>query len=253
MLWKAVGWKGTFDLPVKAKNKPSSSDFIDHFNKLLNPNEETSADLNIPTSGVYVPVLDEEIKPGEVDDVIQKFKSSKSAGIDGIPPGVLKWLTDEWILLLTFIMNTVFFGAYPSEWTKSKIFVIHKKGPVCDPGNYRGISVMNVLPKLYDSILNKRLSLWYKPCVEQAGAQAGRGCEEQLLTLRLYIDLARKKRYVLYVIFIDYIKAYDKVNRQKLLQMLADLGCGDTFLKAIGNSIKLSISWVQNLSNQQQE
>jgi hypothetical protein len=108
---------------------------------------------------------------------------------------------------------------------------------VSDPGNYRGISVVNAIPKLYDGILNTRLNIWYTPCMEQAGAQAGRGCEEQLLTLRLYIDIARKKKHTLYILFVDYVKAYDKVNRTKLLHMLNQHSCGSRFMRAIGASL----------------
>eukprot|EP00918_Siedleckia_nematoides_P036055 GHVU01078411.1.p1 GENE.GHVU01078411.1~~GHVU01078411.1.p1 ORF type:complete len:109 (+),score=4.88 GHVU01078411.1:973-1299(+) len=96
----------------------------------------------------------------------------------------------------------IHFG-YPLQWTLAKMFTIYKKGPKHIPGNYRGISVMVALSKLYDSVLNKRLTLWFKPDQEQAGACQGRGCAEQLLILRLLIDLAKKTRKKLYIAFID--------------------------------------------------
>lgn len=237
LLWDAIGWKGTFDVPNKSSS-PSDAVFSEHFSKLLNSSEQCMSDIDIPQTNVYIPILDDHIMPDEVVHQINRMKSRKSPGTDGIPPGILKCLSDAWILLLTFIMNIVFYGSYPAQWTIARIFVIFKKGLMSDPNNYRGISVMNMLPKLYDGILNCRLNKWYKPCVEQAGSQSSRSCEEQILTLRLYIDIARKKKYVLYILFVDYTKAYDKVNRSKLLHMLADHGCGNTFLNAIGSSIK---------------
>ena len=143
-------------------------------------------------------------------------------------------------------MNIVFSSTYPTTWNLTKMFVIFKKGLTADTNNYRGISVVDALPKLYDGILNARLNTWYTPCIEQAGAQAGRGCEEQLVTLRLYIDIAKKKRYPLYIVFIDYVKAYDKVCRNRLLQMLCDYGCGDKFIRAIGYSLKDTFSVIGN-------
>ncbi len=59
---------------------------------------------------------------------------------------------------------------------------------------YSDISILNALCKLYDGILNKRFILWFKPDIEQAGAQEGRWCIEQLLTLCLLIDYARKTK-----------------------------------------------------------
>ena len=118
-----------------------------------------------------------------------------------------------------------------------KVFTIFKKGRQDDPSNYRGISVLSAIPKLYDMILSNRFSLWYKPRPEQAGAQPGRSCEEQILCVRLLIDIARKCGYTLYIVFIDYQKAYDRVNRLKLIEYLDSKGCGNTFLKALQHAM----------------
>ena len=56
-----------------------------------------------------------------------------------------------------------------------------------------------------------RLSLWVSIDKCQAGAQKGRGCVEQIMTLRLLIDLAKHKKKKMYTLFIDLSKAYDRV------------------------------------------
>ena len=155
---------------------------------------------------------------------------SLHGGVDGIPPGILKLLSDDWIVLLTHLFNTVFENGYPTQWLISKVFNIFKKGDRLDPCNYRGISVLTATAKLYDSVLSNRFRLWYSPCFEQAGSQAKRGCEEQIFTVRLLIDIARKIKQPLYLAFIDYSKAYDKVDRLKLLRYLDQKGCGTKFL-----------------------
>ena len=94
---------------------------------------------------------------------------------------------------------------------------------------------------MYDSILAERFNFWFRPDIEQAGAQAGRGCQEQLLTLRLLIDVTRKSKQKLYVVFIDHSTAYDKVNRQLLLGKLASSGCGLIFLSAIMNTLNQTV------------
>ncbi len=70
-------------------------------------------------------------------------------------PGVLKLLTTEWILLITFLFNSVFVGTYPMQWTFSKVFNIYKKGDRLDTENYRGISILVALAKLYDLVLSR--------------------------------------------------------------------------------------------------
>ena len=244
-LWQAIDWKGRISTPPCANIRPSDEEFAQHFRSLLNP-EGYTEELSIPTSRVYIPILDDDITPGEVVHQIGKLKPGKAAGPDSIPPGSLKLIPDEWILLITFILNSVFSGSYPESWSTARLFVIFKKGLVADTNNYRGISVGDALPKLYDAILNSRMVAWSKPYPEQAGAQAGRGCEEQILALRLFIDIAKKKKITLYLLFVDYVKAYDRVNRNKLLKMLCEKGCGNRFLSAIGNSLKNTYGMIGN-------
>ena len=105
---------------------------------------------------------------------------------------------------------------------------------------------MVCLAKLYDMVLSARFQLWYKPKVEQAGAQPGRGCEEQILTIRLLIEIARKCNKTLYIAFVDYKKAYDKVMRSKLVSMLHAKGCGTLFLKALVASFNQSSGVIGN-------
>ena len=211
-LWQSVNWNGCFSTPNDILCQPSDESFCEHYQSLLNPSE-IQLDYQ-PVSLKYVPVLDDAIAPGEVDDCLRRLKSNKAAGIDGTAPGLLKLLPDSWILILTHLFNSVFYGDYPASWTITKVFNIYKKGDRLDPSNYRGISVLASLAKLYDMILGQRLMTWYHPRYEQAGAQKNRGCIEQILTLRLLIDIARKKARTLYILFIDYQKAYDKVDRR---------------------------------------
>ena len=235
-LWRAINWKGELQTDT-TNEKPADAQFKEHFESLL----LTEDNISIPDTGMYVPILDDEITPVEVQREIDRLKVNKAAGTDGIPPGVLKWLPVQWVFYITLIFNNVFFsGMYPSLWTYAKFFVVFKKGLRTDTNNYRGISIPCALAKLYDSVLNSRLCLWFKPDVEQAGAQKGRGCVEQILALRLFIDIARKKKEKLYVLFVDFDKAYDRVSRSKLLSLLAEQGCGKRMVNAIAASLQIT-------------
>ena len=234
-IWQAIGWHGTFDKPPDQTDRPTDAEFCTYYEKLLHDTDTGNAELSNfrPTMNVYVPVLDDMITPTEVHDAIKSLKQNKAPGEDGIPPGMLRLLSDEWTLLLTHVFNRVFSSTYPDAWSYAKVFNIYKKGGNLQPENYRGISILNALAKLYDIVLAKRFTLWYAPREEQAGAQKGRGCEEQILITRLLIDIAKKKNRTLYLSFIDYQKAYDKVSRTKLLQHLDSKGCGSKYLKAL--------------------
>ena len=237
-LWNAINWRGTFDTPGDATEAPSDKEFCEHYESLLNPHG-ISVEY-FPDKIKYMPILDDDIMTWEVESQVKRMKSNKAAGCDCLPPGVLKLLDDSWIVLLTYVFNLVFAGVYPITWNLLKVFNIFKKGLRWNPENYRGISIMPAIAKLYDMILADRFVKWCKPLPEQAGSQSGRGCEEQILTLRLIIDVARTAGYVLYIAFVDYVKAYDKVDRLKLLQHLDDRGCGSWFLSALQAATRLS-------------
>ena len=112
---------------------------------------------------------------------------------------------------------------------------------------------MSALPKLYDLILANRLQSWFTSDEEQAGAKNGRGCEEQILTLRLLIDIARKEKYPLYILFVDFEKAYDRVDRRKLINLLKSMDCGSAMTSAIRNSIDITTSVIGNLPIEAEE
>ena len=183
---------------------------------------------------VTIPVLDDPISPNEVQIQIKKLKGNKACGPDGVPPGVFKILPIEWVLYISTLFNNIFLpGTYPICWTTTKLFTIFKRGMRDMPDNYRGINVMNSIAKIYDMVLSSRLSQWFKPFREQAGSQSGRGCVEHLVTLRILLDIARRKKLKLFITFVDFRKAYDYVPRDKLFTTLKQMGCGLTMLIAL--------------------
>ena len=154
-LWNSINWNGVFETIPDVLNQPTDDAFCKYYETLLSAPE---VPLNFePAAPRYIPVLDDPIMPGEVDDCIKSLKSNKAAGIDGVAPGLLKLLNDSWILLITFLFNCVFFGHYPLQWCAAKVFNIFKKGDRMLPSNYRGISILVALAKLYDMTLSQRL------------------------------------------------------------------------------------------------
>jgi hypothetical protein len=198
-IWQAINWSGTFDIAPDIQVTPTNQEFCDHYDLLLNSHEDNHDLSNFqPQSEIYIPILDDDISTREVTEQIDKLNAGKAAGCDGLAPGLMKFLPDTWIILLTFFFNIVFQSDYPDAWNNLKVFNIFKKGSRLDPNNYRGISIMSILPKIYDMILAARFNLWFKPHEAQAGGQKGRGCEEQILLVRLLIDIARKSKRQLY-------------------------------------------------------
>ena len=79
---------------------------------------------------------------------------------------------------------------------------------------------------------------------EQAGAQEKRGCLEHLVSLRLLCDTVKRKKFKIFVTFIDFSQAYDRVARIMLFRVLLRLGCGTVMLCALAAMYCVTESWV---------
>ena len=230
-IWKSLNWKGSFD--NREETQPSENIFKDHFERLLNQDDTTLTNSNIEIeTAPYIPVLDDPFMVNEVDIAMNSLNQNKS--YSGICPGILKVLPVSWFMFLMSIFNQVFTQChYPLKWCFNKLFVLFKSGDRLSCDNYRGISIMDTLAKIYDTLIMNRLVLWFHIDKCQAGAQKGRSCLEQIFTLRLLINYVIHRKVKLYTLFIDYSKAYDRVSRRKLIEVLRSRGCGKVMLKAI--------------------
>ena len=139
---------------------------------------------------------------------------------------------------LTKYFNILFVSAkFPLEWSKAIIIPLHKKGDVNDPGNYRGISLLSILSKVYTHIINSRLPLWVESNFvltdAQAGFRKGRSTVDHIFTLYAAIERQFANNSKLYIAFIDFKKAYDSVNRNILWSVLLRSGIQGKMLRTI--------------------
>ena len=93
-------------------------------------------------------------------------------------------------------------------------------------------------------VLCARLQLWFSPLREQAGCRTGRGCTDHIVTLHLLTDLARKKKLKLFITFVDFFQAYNKVPHFKLFAVFKRLGCGAVMLLSLIAMYKVTDSIV---------
>lgn len=246
-LWNQINWNGSVK-EGEINEKPSDGDFKEHFEKLLCP--DTVEMMDPPSvDAPHVPILDNLFSLREMQEAINATKADKSGGPSGMPPGLLKVLTVPWLVFLVSLFNYIFQTVtYPAAWTASRLVVIFKKGSRSCCGNYRGIAIMDTFAKLFDLMLCRRLELWFRPEREQAGAQKGRGCVENIVGLRLLIDYAKHKSCQLFIVYVDFSKAYDKVPRHALIRLLVRLGCSCLLQYRLFIRIRINFFTVLNKS-----
>ena len=100
---------------------------------------------------------------------------------------------------------------------------------------YRGISLLNVVGKIYAGILADRIQSDWGFHNEQGGFRAWRECVDQIFILKQIGEKAQKKKCRVYVDFIDLEKAYDRFNRKALWHVLRMYDVEDKLLGKIKN------------------
>ena len=228
IIWRSVGWKGK---PIEdTSDQPSESEFKIHFENLLG-NGNANLDCDFSNAPV-IPVLDDPFHYNELNKAVKGVNKNKS--YVGICPGIISILPIPWLLYFLTLFNLIFKTlTFPSDWSFSKLFVLFKSGTKRDCNNYRGISIVNSAFKLFDIMILNRIKLWANIDACQAGAQTGRGCLEQIFSIRLACDYAIFKKQRLFLLFVDFQKAYDVVPRDKLIDVLKINGCGKFMLRII--------------------
>ena len=253
-LIKKINFK-TINLP-----KISLNEWKTYFQNLLNPITNRFYDTIVETSvDRVVDELDAEISDLEVQQAIDKLKNGKSPGVDNISPELLKLSKPSITTYLRKLFNSIYTKSYfPKDWITSIIVPIHKKGSKLITDHYRGISLLCLTSKVFTAIINKRLYNWLesnnKICPEQAGFRRSFSTFDHIFTLYSMVNncLYGNKRSKLYVVFIDYRKAFDSINRVKLWEALEETGVSTKMInivKAIYKHVIAKVKYGNKISD----
>ena len=152
------------------------------------------------------------------------MKTGKSPGTDNICIELLKTdvitagnvFTD----LLSDIWTT---NEIPRDWNKGLIVKIPKKG---DFQNWRGITLLSMPSKIFCRVLLNRIegAIDVNLRQEQAGFRRGKGCKDQIFSLRNIIEQSTEWNAPLYIGFIDFKKAFDSIHHETLWKILRHYG-----------------------------
>ena len=184
-------------------------------------------------------ILNRNFNLHEVKAMIAKLKDKKAAGIDTMISELLKNLDEPTLNINVKIMNKIFdTGEFPEEWAVGIIVILFKGGEKNDINNYCGITLLSVIGKLLVGMLNKRLTKFvekHKIVHEnQAGFRKGYRTTDHIFTLYSVIHhTINVKKKPLYVCFIDFKKAFDKVSHALLWQKLVNYGIDGKFINII--------------------
>ena len=121
---------------------------------------------------------------------------------------------------------------------KVRFIPIPKKGNAKECSNYHMIALISQASKVILKILQTRLHQYvnYELPDVQAGFRKGRGTRDQIANIRWIIEKAREFQKNIYFCFIDYTKAFDCVDHNKLWKILKEMGIPDHLTYFLSNS-----------------
>ena len=163
--------------------------------------------------------LEPDILECEVKWALGSITMNNASGGDGIPVELFQILEDDAVKVLHAISQQIWkTQQWPQDW-KSSIFIpIPKKDNAKECSNYRTIALISHSSKVMLKILQARLQQYMNheiPAV-QTGSQKGRGTRDQIANILCIVKKAREFQENIYFCFIDYAKAFDCVDHNKL-------------------------------------
>ena len=167
-------------------------------------------------------------------DVIKELSCNSAAGLDGVPVSLLKNSSVELAKPLNILFNhSINTGQVPSAWKEAAVVPIYKGGDRSLAKNYRPISLTSAMMKLLERLIRKQLVNFlsvhnlFNP--NQHGFRHGRSCLSALLDVydNMMTSLSNNPKSSVDMIYLDYAKAFDKVDHGVLLNKLKTFGiCG---------------------------
>ncbi|BHF66923.1 hypothetical protein SprV_0200994600 [Sparganum proliferum] len=185
-----------------ADNSAKVERWREHFEHHLNFDTQLTSPLlsssaEFPPSPTYAVPCDPSSE-GEVADAIRKLRNNKAPGEDGIPAEIFKSCVDN-------------LAPWLHEGDKTR----------CE--NYRGTSLIDVAAKIFATVLLRRFQAVRdsRTRPNQVGFRAGRGCADQIFTLRRILEFRHSYQQSTAVCFLDFAAAFDSVHRESLWRIMA--------------------------------
>ena len=193
---------------------------------LKNPNEHS----------IYL----QETTTDEVEEIIKKLDIKKAADIYGISTKVVKDGGFVMVEIITLLFNlSISQGKFPDALKNAKVIPIHKDDSRLEMSNYRPISLLPTLSKIFEKLMYARLIGFFSKhnilYENQFGFQSNMSTEYAVNQVLNYIVNTLERNEFGVCIFLDFAKAFDTVNHEILLGKLEHYGIRGVALGWIRN------------------
>ena len=177
-----------------------------------------------------------KVTPAEVLEVLNVLKNKSSCGFDNISTNLLKRIFSPLVQPLTLIINQcITSGKFPSLLKQAKVLPLFKKNDRHDISNYRPISLLPAISKIFEKIIHRQIIDYFdtNPLLYQGqyGYRAEHSCELAALELMDRITQSLVTGKDPFCVFLDLSKAFDTLDHTILLEKLEFYGFNDISIK----------------------
>ncbi|MGL5707238.1 MAG: RNA-directed DNA polymerase, partial [Aeromonas sp.] len=202
--------------------------------------------LPIPPTPVHFSAVNLSLISFSSHAVLQatrRLKASNFPGPDGLPPNL--FLRDGYFLngfLCHIFEHSLKSMVFPACWKSSIILPLHKSGPKSTISNYRPIHITCAISRIMERVVNSKLLPFLTATVihpSQHGFLSRRSCASCHLVFLDCVTTSVDRGYSTIVIYLDMLKAFDRVPHNRLLLKLRLAGISDPLLSWIQSFLSL--------------
>lgn len=203
---------------------------------ILIETNKTEAELENEYSSTYSTPFSFYMTPTNPDEILKLISSLKTDGAPGtdlITAKIIKNSKEYLAKPISFIINqSISSGTVPNVFKHALVYPLFKSGDPKDISNYRPISLLSVVGKLLEKVVNYRFLSYLENknllSENQFGFRAGRSTEDAINLLGNYISEALDQKKKSIGVFLDLKKAFDTVSTPILIKKLETLGIRGT-------------------------
>ena len=212
------------------------------FNEYFRSQFSDASNYNINIDFLNDSNFEIDFSKSRIKSILNALDVNKAQGSDGINGSVLKYCSDSLAYPLSKMFNLVYnVGCIPSEWKSSNVVPIHKKDDKSDIKNYRPISLISLVMKVFERIMYEELLNRKENKIDprQHGFLKNKSCNTNLLSFTNSVALSLHDKIGVDVAYFDFAKAFDTVSHDLILNKLKNQYNID------GNLLKFFVNYLQ--------